>query len=302
MNSEIRQISIIGFGGLAQNILRKLSKQNVYPEIHLSVVVRNPEYYQKAKNLFPRVSILAKIQDLGNINTNSQFHIIIICVPDDQILYVCNNLNELFTDKVLKYTGSYNDTSCAVPFILHTSGSTPMELLENFHFPHVHGVFYPLNTFSRFHESDWNKTPLFLEADHSHKFISQKRLESLLKSLAILFNPDENEIRFISSKDRLALHCGAVFASNFLNFMISQSGKIADGIGLNHKIYLPLINETIQKLNYATPDESQTGPAKRGDLSTIAKHITYLDNNRSEISEIYKLITQIILNAYSKGK
>jgi predicted short-subunit dehydrogenase-like oxidoreductase (DUF2520 family) len=41
------------------------------------------------------------------------------------------------------------------------------------------------------------------------------------------------------------------------------------------------------------PSEVQTGPAKRGDLKTIKKHIALLENDKS-LQSIYKLITKRI--------
>ena len=53
------------------------------------------------------------------------------------------------------------------------------------------------------------------------------------------------------------------------------------------KVYLlkyckPLILETAQKIKLASPSLTQTGPAKRGDFETIAKHLILLENDEEK--------------------
>jgi len=55
-----------------------------------------------------------------------------------------------------------------------------------------------------------------------------------------------------------------------------------------------LIAETINKSLDVGPKQAQTGPARRGDHDTIAKHMSLLQN--SHFREIYSLITQQLLN------
>ena len=58
-------------------------------------------------------------------------------------------------------------------------------------------------------------------------------------------------------------------------------------------IMLPLILETAQKIKHTSPSLAQTGPAKRGDFETIAKHLKLLEND-DEKKEIYQLLTASI--------
>ncbi len=106
-----------------------------------------------------------------------------------------------------------------------------------------------------------------------------------------------NKVRKIGSEERKALHVAAVFASNFTNHMLTLSKKVLEQNGLDFDLLKPLILETIQKSLSLGPENAQTGPAKRGDLEILDKHIEFLQEDES-LTEIYKLVSQDILDNY----
>ena len=59
----------------------------------------------------------------------------------------------------------------------------------------------------------------------------------------------------------------------------------------------PLITESINKSMMVGPEEAQTGPARRGDLETLDKHLELLNQNPS-LAGIYKMISQHIIDQY----
>ena len=59
----------------------------------------------------------------------------------------------------------------------------------------------------------------------------------------------------------------------------------------------PLILETLQKSLSIEPENAQTGPAKRGDLEILDKHLEFLKEDPT-VAEIYKLISQQIIDRY----
>jgi predicted short-subunit dehydrogenase-like oxidoreductase (DUF2520 family) len=77
---------------------------------------------------------------------------------------------------------------------------------------------------------------------------------------------------------------------------------IAEGIlnknDIPFELLLPLIRETANKVQNTPPKEVQTGPAKRGDRSTIKEHLLLI-RNEPELLELYKLFTNNILKTYS---
>jgi predicted short-subunit dehydrogenase-like oxidoreductase (DUF2520 family) len=55
-----------------------------------------------------------------------------------------------------------------------------------------------------------------------------------------------------------------------------------------------LIAETLNKSLDIGSEQAQTGPAVRGDLETLDKHMAFLEE--SGFQEVYRLLTEKILN------
>jgi predicted short-subunit dehydrogenase-like oxidoreductase (DUF2520 family) len=64
---------------------------------------------------------------------------------------------------------------------------------------------------------------------------------------------------------------------------------------LDFDLLKPLIHETVDKLNYLSPEKAQTGPAKRGDRKVIETHLSSLEGRTKEI---YKLLSESIIDKY----
>jgi predicted short-subunit dehydrogenase-like oxidoreductase (DUF2520 family) len=63
---------------------------------------------------------------------------------------------------------------------------------------------------------------------------------------------------------------------------------------LSFDILKPLIQETANKILRLSPNEGQTGPAKRKDIETINAHLNFLKDVNQK--EIYKLLTKSIID------
>jgi predicted short-subunit dehydrogenase-like oxidoreductase (DUF2520 family) len=105
------------------------------------------------------------------------------------------------------------------------------------------------------------------------------------------------DVRKISSTERQALHVAAVFASNFSNHMLTLAKDVLQKNNLNFDLLRPLITETFNKSLANGPDRSQTGPAMRGDLEILDRHIEFLKDDKT-MAEIYKIVSQDILDRY----
>ena len=168
--------------------------------------------------------------------------------------------------------------------VVHTSGSTSISVLKK----HKHkGVFYPLQTFSKNRKIDFTNIPLCLEATDSKDLL-------LLEQLALQIS---KTYYTIDSKHRKKLHTAAVFINNFVNHLYFIGGEICKTNQIEPDILNPLLKETAEKALAITPYNAQTGPARRGDQSTIAKHLKDLSPNQQEI---YKLLSQSIAKTYGK--
>ncbi|MCL9805731.1 DUF2520 domain-containing protein [Flavobacterium amniphilum] len=175
--------------------------------------------------------------------------------------------------------------SAQIPFenklVVHTSGTVSIDNLSS---RNRKGVFYPLQTFSKDKKVNFKEIPVCLEAQNEEDYLV---LESVAKSISDKpFN--------ISSEQRKALHVAAVFSCNFVNHLYRIGSEICTENNIPFEILYPLIEETADKIKFLSPEEAQTGPAKRNDTTTINAHLNFLQDNTQK--EIYKLLTKSIID------
>lgn len=165
--------------------------------------------------------------------------------------------------------------------MVHTAGSLPMSVWEG----HVnnYGVFYPMQTFSKQREVEFDNIPFFIEA-------SAPVNAELLKAIAGTLSERVYEA---DSEQRKSLHLAAVFTCNFTNHMYALAAKLLEKYGLPFDIMLPLIDETARKVHELAPKEAQTGPAIRYDENVIGNHLDMLADT-PDIQKLYKLISRSI--------
>ena len=130
------------------------------------------------------------------------------------------------------------------------------------------GVLYPLQTFSPGRAIDWAAVPLFVEA-------TDPAAEATLLALAHRLS---RRVALLGSAQRLRLHLGAVWASNFTNHLLGVAQAVLAEAGLPFELLHPLVHETVAKALAARPSAFgvQTGPAVRHDVPTLAAHAAAL--------------------------
>lgn len=172
--------------------------------------------------------------------------------------------------------------------LAHTSGTIPLSALGYAQTENI-GVFYPLQTFSKGKPIDFTDIPICIEGE------SNATVE-LLKRIAENIS---NSVHSLNSQQRKVIHLSAVFACNFTNHMFSISKNILEHNQMSFDLLKPLIVETLNKSFDIGPEEAQTGPAKRGDMETLDLQFNSLANDPN-VSEIYKLISQHIIDFHQK--
>lgn len=177
------------------------------------------------------------------------------------------------------------EVSSALPFknrlVAHTSGSFSIDDLDN---KNRKAVFYPLQTFSKNKEVNFKEIPICLEAEN----------ESDLNLLQKVASQISDKVFEIDSTQRQSLHVAAVFVSNFTNHLYEIGNKICEENNVPFEILKPLIKETASKIEMLSPNEAQTGPAKRNDTETINTHLKFLSDENQK--NIYKILTKSIID------
>ena len=203
-------------------------------------------------------------QIISNIDLLKKADVFIIAISDDAI--------SDFSKKLSKFSN----------LIVHTSGSVHINDL------HVKnkGVFYMFQTFSEEKkEMNFRNIPILIETERKE----DKEL------LFVLANILSDTVKYINSEERMALHIGGVFVSNFVNYLYVEADKILKNNNLSFDLLKPLILEVSQKVMKITPVSAQTGPAIRGDERVIQKHLKFI-KDKNQI-KIYKLLTKLIQNS-----
>lgn len=169
--------------------------------------------------------------------------------------------------------------------ILHTSGTTPLFVLENY--TSNCGVLYPLQTFSKQDNVDFSVVPICIEGNNPGVLIQIKTLAGQLS----------NNVNEVNSHQRALLHISAVFACNFTNHLYHIAQKILEDAGLNFDLLRPLIQQTNDKVMLNKPSEMQTGPAKRNDVQTMLKHLAILQA-QPNWQDLYQKLSQNIVKIH----
>jgi predicted short-subunit dehydrogenase-like oxidoreductase (DUF2520 family) len=248
------KVTIIGSGNVAQHLIVAFqNSQNMGTEIDLIQV------FSRQKESISHLLDLNKITD--DLESLEEADLYIIAVSDDAIAAVSSQLP--FKNRL----------------VVHTSGSISLNALDD---DNRKGVFYPLQTFTKNKDVDFKTIPICLESENATDF---QLLEKVAKMIS-------DKVFAINSEQRKALHVAAVFVNNFTNHLYQIGSEICQENQVPFEILKPLIAETAQKIMVLSPEEAQTGPAKRNDTNTIEAHEAFLSNENH--LKIYKTLTQSI--------
>ena len=251
---NIKNIVIIGSGNVATHLATAFIEKGLTVIQVFSRTLNNARILGERINA-PYTNILSEI--------NKTADLYIIAISDSavseivSVLDVCNN------------------------FIVHTSGSLEMDVLKKF--PN-HGVFYPLQTFSKNEPVYFNNIPILIEANNLNNTETLSQLADIITMKVLI----------IDSLKRKNIHLAAVFANNFTNYMYTIAQKIVTHSDVSFDLLKPLIKETALKINDEPPSVVQTGPGVRNDKAIIDMQLNLL-NDFPDYKEIYSLLTKNII-------
>lgn len=166
----------------------------------------------------------------------------------------------------------------------HTSGSVGLDVFEGRKTDY--GVFYPLQTFSKEVAVDLSEVPVLVEGCN----------EEVTCRLTEMAGRISGTVRYADSSTREAIHEAAVFACNFANLMWCEADRLLrHDTGLDISFLMPLLRATLAKLSVKSPHDAMTGPARRGDIAVINKHLVALP---ADLKPVYSLLSERILEMY----
>ncbi|MCI4667854.1 MAG: DUF2520 domain-containing protein [Bacteroidia bacterium] len=255
----IKKVVVIGAGRLAWSLIPNLQKIGIEVSQLISRDKKSLDQYQEA------FQIPFTTTNLADLETEAD--LCFIAVSDGGIATVAENLSLLDLNKN--------------PIFVHSSGSTALASLKRL--GKRIGVFYPLQIFTQSAVTPFQETPIFIEGEGE---VGEELME-----LADKMSP---RTYYQNSEERLKMHMGAVIACNFTNYLylLAQHQLPADS-DLNLSIYAPLIRSTVEKALESGPENTQTGPAIRGDQDVIRQHLNLLQD-QPEIQKLYLELSKMI--------
>ena len=249
------KVVIIGAGNVGSHLAKALHQADVRI---LQVFNRHIE---KAQSLALQVNA-EPVCDYKALSDQADLYL--LTVSDSAIEEVAERITQLLGRNIL---------------LAHTSGATPSHVFEGK--TKRYGIFYPLQTFSKEQEVDFSNIPFCIDA-------VKKEDRILLQELAQLLS---EKVCVITDDQRAVLHVAAVFVNNFSNHLFRIGEEILKDHEMSFELLLPLIRETVNKLYSLSPEEAQTGPAIRGDQTTIRGHLKLL-KSYPEYQEIYRMLSE----------
>ena len=261
MPAEIRKVTIVGSGNVAWHLGKRIFEKG----FEITQVFGRNESTLKEMACELRAEMTT---DAAAVRKDADAYI--ISVSDDAIKTVAGRLD--FGKSI----------------VIHTAGSLGLDVFERLAVNY--GVLYPLQTFTKSRNIDFNDVPLFIEAN-------KPDVLSVIRNFADKLSPEVHEA---GSERRMKLHLAAVFACNFTNHMYALAEKLMKEDGIPFGLLLPLMRETLDKATSLSPHDAQTGPAMRNSKSIMDLHLKMLEKDPA-MREIYETVSRSI-SATAKPK
>jgi predicted short-subunit dehydrogenase-like oxidoreductase (DUF2520 family) len=161
--------------------------------------------------------------------------------------------------------------------VVHTAGAVSRTVLAGV--SERNGVLYPLQSLRK-EIRPFPEFPLLVDANRQEDL---EIIETLARTIS-------GQVEQADDATRLKLHLAATLVNNFTNHLYTLADNYCRKENIHFSLLLPIIRETVQRLDRYAPEAVQTGPAIRGDETTLVKHLNLLDNYLT-IKELYKLFT-----------
>ncbi len=168
--------------------------------------------------------------------------------------------------------------------VVHTAGAVGLDVLA----PHAHrGVIWPVQTLSHGAPIDLQDVPLIVDGN------TAEAREAVLK----LARAISGSVFELTHEQREVMHLAAVLTSNFPVFLVREAQRLLKEQRLPPGLLMPLWRTTANKVSTIGPDQALTGPARRGDISSIQRHLDLLTSD-ADLRRAYALLSTMVLKAY----
>jgi predicted short-subunit dehydrogenase-like oxidoreductase (DUF2520 family) len=100
-------------------------------------------------------------------------------------------------------------------------------------------------------------------------------------------------------------HAGAVLASNAVVAVVDAAVSLLERAGFEHAAALhalePLTRAAVDNVFRLGPERALTGPVARGDVTTIARHLTALNGMPEHVDALYRAVSSHLIAIAGRG-
>jgi len=272
-------VAVIGAGRLGQAFAIALQSSG-YPVVAL--VARRREKAEKAATLLkktfgrgtgnaPPKSLAFGAKQLGEL---PETDLVLITTPDDAILDTAQRLSSL-------WSGRKPST------VLHTSGALSSEALAPLAGIGCQtGSMHPLISISEPVSGAAALHGAFFCIEGTGK--AKRLAEAIVRDLS-------GHSFTIRPESKALYHAAAVMTAPHLTALVDLAVEMLSACGLSkakaQKVFMPLLESTINNLKTSNPQQALTGTFARGDIATVRRHLGALSGKElAEALAVYKLL------------
>lgn len=192
--------------------------------------------------------------------------VILIAVSDDAIADVAMNL------------------PIGGAVLIHTSGASDLDKL----LPHPdRAVLWPVMSLSPGEPMDFNHVPLVIDANTERARMNARTLAASLS----------DHVTELDHHQRQLVHAAASISLNLPVFLLARAQELLQRNAIDPSVLTSSFVAMAQKVATIGASDALTGPARRGDISTIQHHLGRLADD-PELRAAYALLSSMILRAY----
>jgi predicted short-subunit dehydrogenase-like oxidoreductase (DUF2520 family) len=296
LNKKYKNVIIIGAGKIAYSIIPALQISGF---VIRSIISRKID---SAKSLAVKTGTRHYTNKLNEINIDNG--IVFLCVPDNQIKTVAEELSRLklvFGNFIFVHLSGAQDISCLNSLKKKKGLTASLHIMQTFP----------------------SKRRISIKGCYSAVETGSKEAEKILFNLAMAVALKPFRLK---SNAKVFYHLAGVFASNFLAGNLYSAGAVFNKTGNNNidffELISPIISSTLSNIKKSGSVNALSGPVERGDIQTIKTHLSVLKkdslktNNKSLLlsyiaqslnllevaekkhggsDEIYKLIRELLI-------
>jgi predicted short-subunit dehydrogenase-like oxidoreductase (DUF2520 family) len=167
---------------------------------------------------------------------------------------------------------------------VHTSGALGLDALAALP-DNPRGSFHPLQAFPGPRDASAFRG-VTVAVDASTPTL-ERRLNAIARKLGA-------RPRHVGDSERATYHASAVFASNFVDVVLAEAVVLLEKLGWSEKesldALLPLVEGAVANIRRKGPVKALTGPIRRGDADTVARHLAVMDR-----PDLYRMLALVAL-------